>query len=795
MKAVIFFFLCTLLTIPTVLGQIKIGDNPQNIDGASVLELESSSKVLVITRVNTAEMDAITPQRGGMVYNTDTACIHYYDGAQWINLCDAVSFEITNDPIINNRSTIEITQSAQGYNLEVAKNSILGDNIVDGGIGPDDIQDNSITQEKLAAESVGSSEIRQNAVGTEEIRDGSIVPTDLANFIPRQVLTTDENGIPQWEDANEIYELTFSKIDTTLSITRSTTPGTSSVNLGALIGSDDQNLGSAILTNEELTIEIENGASTTANLSEFATDVDLTSGLSLKEDLSNKDPNPVLGTSNDAYPTQNAVKTYVDSQIGGVTTDDDITSAALSDTSVLRINEGTSFVEVSLANLEESQAILDETIRATLAENTNTTNITTLQNNKEDVVNKSDVTTLGNSTTLYPTQNAVKVYVDNEIADIVTSGGSDPVNEQNLTFAVVAGELIITDIAGPLSVPLTDIDTNTQLTDAEIGAFGYIKIDNDNQTLNEVLTEGNDANGTTITNLPNPSLNSDAATKEYVDNEIAGLPAGSDNQQLTLESGNLLTLTNSTPPINLSPFLNNQTAAEVPVTATPGNYIPTAANVEGHLEGIDAALLNSGSTEEADGITITGIGTNVGPFKIEPGPDGQYLNTTGGVVTWANLPTGTGGTVEADAVTIEGNGSTLNPLQVRADGITTAQILDGTIGTLDIADANVTAAKIAPNVAGTGLSQNGTTGALEVTNPVVLAANVPTGTLTINNSAVTPTSVIQLTVRESDPANIYSIQLANQNTGSFTVRIFEIAVSGNTKTEVNAAWSYVVINP
>ncbi|MGO4920790.1 beta strand repeat-containing protein, partial [Maribacter spongiicola] len=252
MKAIIFFIFFTIVTIPTVFGQIKIGDNPQNIDASSVLELESTSKVLVITRVTTLEMEAITPRRGGMVYNTDTECINYYDGTQWVNLCDAVNFEITNDPIFNGRSTIEITESAGGYNLEVAKNSILGDNIVDGGIGPDDIQDNSITQDKLAAESVGSSEIRQNAVGSEEIRDGSIAPSDIANFIPGQVLTTDENGIVQWEDSNDLFDLTFSKLDTTLTISRSTTAGVSTISLGALIGSDDQQLS---LVNNILSLE------------------------------------------------------------------------------------------------------------------------------------------------------------------------------------------------------------------------------------------------------------------------------------------------------------------------------------------------------------------------------------------------------------------------------------------------------------------------------------------------------------------------------------------------------------
>ncbi|WP_324025645.1 hypothetical protein QSV08_00265 [Maribacter sp. BPC-D8] len=242
MKAIIFFILFTVLAAPTAFAQIKIGDNPQNIDASSVLELESTSKVLVITRVTTLEMEAITPQRGGMVYNTDTECINYFDGTQWVNLCDAVNFSITNDPIINGRSTIEITEAEGSINLEVAKNSILGDNIIDGGIGPDDIQDNSITQDKLAAESVGSSELRQNSVGSEEIRDASIAPADMANFVPGQVLTTDENGIVQWEDSDGLFDLTFSKLDTTLTIARSTIAGVSTISLGALIGSDDQQL-------------------------------------------------------------------------------------------------------------------------------------------------------------------------------------------------------------------------------------------------------------------------------------------------------------------------------------------------------------------------------------------------------------------------------------------------------------------------------------------------------------------------------------------------------------------------
>ena len=86
--------LCTLiLLIYTCLcfGQVKIGDDINTIDASSLLELESSTKALVLTRVSNAEMNTITPLNGALVYNTDTNCVFYYNGSTWINLCDTTN--------------------------------------------------------------------------------------------------------------------------------------------------------------------------------------------------------------------------------------------------------------------------------------------------------------------------------------------------------------------------------------------------------------------------------------------------------------------------------------------------------------------------------------------------------------------------------------------------------------------------------------------------------------------------------------------------------------------------------
>ena len=72
-------------------AQVKVGDNINTIDGSSLLELESTTKALVLTRLSTAEMTAITPLNGALVYNTDINCVHYYNGSTWINLCDTTN--------------------------------------------------------------------------------------------------------------------------------------------------------------------------------------------------------------------------------------------------------------------------------------------------------------------------------------------------------------------------------------------------------------------------------------------------------------------------------------------------------------------------------------------------------------------------------------------------------------------------------------------------------------------------------------------------------------------------------
>lgn len=53
--------------------QVKIGGNVSTLDFSSILELESTTKALVLTRISNAEMTVILALNGAFLYNTDTS--------------------------------------------------------------------------------------------------------------------------------------------------------------------------------------------------------------------------------------------------------------------------------------------------------------------------------------------------------------------------------------------------------------------------------------------------------------------------------------------------------------------------------------------------------------------------------------------------------------------------------------------------------------------------------------------------------------------------------------------------
>ncbi len=86
-----------LTTLPAF-GQIKVGGDPTVIQASSILELEATNRGLLLPRMTELQRDSISADvgfnpsisHGLVVYNTDDACINFYDSSgsgSWVNMC------------------------------------------------------------------------------------------------------------------------------------------------------------------------------------------------------------------------------------------------------------------------------------------------------------------------------------------------------------------------------------------------------------------------------------------------------------------------------------------------------------------------------------------------------------------------------------------------------------------------------------------------------------------------------------------------------------------------------------
>ncbi|SFW68373.1 hypothetical protein SAMN05660313_03388 [Cellulophaga fucicola] len=336
------------------------------------------------------------------------------------------------------------------------------------------------------------------ALGTSD--DAFPTQNAVKTYVDTQVLASDQiivstdvdNDVTAGADGGAFYDdaaLQTNIANNTTAITAETTRATAAENA---IQAD-------VDANETAATNAINTVQTDVNTNEADADAAIAAAntaIALKEDAANKSANVALGTSDDAFPTQNAVKTYVDAQ---VLASDQIIVSTDADNDVTAGADGGAFyddaaLQTNIAN--NTTAITAETTRATAAENaiqadvdanetaaTNAINAVQTDVNtneadadaaialKEDAANKSDAVDLGDTTpsaTLFPTQNAVKTYVDTQISGII--GGSVTTLSQNNTSGVISyvNESAVTQTADVIST-----DANNDVTPGTDGGAFY----------------------------------------------------------------------------------------------------------------------------------------------------------------------------------------------------------------------------------------------------------------------------------------------------------------------------------
>jgi hypothetical protein len=88
MKRILLIIALVATAAGSAFAQIKLGDNPGNLNQNALLELESSSKGLLLPRMTTAQVATMTsPPDGMMIYNTDSTCICVRRSGVWRSLC------------------------------------------------------------------------------------------------------------------------------------------------------------------------------------------------------------------------------------------------------------------------------------------------------------------------------------------------------------------------------------------------------------------------------------------------------------------------------------------------------------------------------------------------------------------------------------------------------------------------------------------------------------------------------------------------------------------------------------
>lgn len=261
--------------------------------------------------------------------------------------------------------------------------------------------------------------------------------------------------------------------------------------------------------------------------------------LNLKEDVSNKSAAIGLGNSDQLYPTQKAVKAYVDAQTAAAgVADNSITSAKIANGTIVNADVSPSAaIDFSKLNIQKSDVvglgITKSDIGLANVDNTSDANkpvstaTQTALNLKEDVSNKSADITLADITNVkFPTALAVKSYVDTRVANAVS--GYLPLIGGALTGDLNTSGLLI---VGAVTYPNTIGNSGDVLTITNSGIAEWSPL---STIVNGIEYVANKSIDGTLASNSDTLYPTEQAVKTYVDGRITGFTSSVTTLQNTL---------------------------------------------------------------------------------------------------------------------------------------------------------------------------------------------------------------------------------------------------------------------
>ncbi|MBC7411202.1 MAG: hypothetical protein H7331_01945, partial [Bacteroidia bacterium] len=126
-------------------AQNNVGIGTTTPNAKAILELNANDKGFLTPRMNTTQMNAIATaatENGLLVYNTDSACYHFYNGTVWKNLCQkGIDTAIINKAIKNYLSNVNFTTVINNMlvdssvtNYAVINNAIVNNITIDSSV-------------------------------------------------------------------------------------------------------------------------------------------------------------------------------------------------------------------------------------------------------------------------------------------------------------------------------------------------------------------------------------------------------------------------------------------------------------------------------------------------------------------------------------------------------------------------------------------------------------------------------------------------------------------------------------